>query len=290
MKVFVTGSEGFVGKHLAVALRAKGIDIHTVDITGHSRLNHHVGDIRRPEIADIIPEGADAIIHLAGLVRTRDGRNKAYECFDVNVMGTLNLINAAEEKKAKQFIFASSETVYGEWKDGTAKNDGYLIDTQSLISEYALSKLVSEANLRQKFNHGFCPVTILRFGVIYGPRENNWSAMESLFNDVRTKEEVRAGSLETGRCFVHVDDIVSGIISSLGLGGFNIIDLQGDKFITLGDIIETSKRILGKNPKVIQTSPGNHNVRRVTNAKAKAMLKWQPQYDLNKGLNTLMTG
>jgi len=64
--------------------------------------------------------------------------------------------------------------------------DGEYIDASQLNSEYALSKYVSEQNLRQKFQHGFCPTTILRFGIIYGSRKHNWSAVESLFHAVQS--------------------------------------------------------------------------------------------------------
>lgn len=204
-------------------------------------------------------------------------------------MATLNLIDAAEARKAKQFIFASSEWVYGDWKDASlVKDENAPLDAHALVSEYAFSKLVSEVNLKQKYQHGFCPTAILRFGIIYGPREKNWSAVESLFNAVKTQEDVKVGSLKTGRCFIHVEDIVSGIIASLGLDGFNIINLQGERLITLGEIIETSKRILQRNPQVNEKDPDNISLRRVSNAKAKSLLKWGPAIDLDKGLKSLL--
>ena len=291
MKVFVTGAEGFVGKRLVARLKDKGIEVTAVDIITAPGSSTIAADIRSRDIGRFIPEGVDAIIHLAGLTRTPDCQNKGYACFEANVMATLNLIDAAEKCKAKQFIFASSEWVYGEWKDASLmKNEESVLDPHALTSEYAFSKLVSEVNLKQKYQHGFCPITILRFGIIYGPREKSWSAVESLFNAVKTQEEVKVGALKTGRCFIHVEDIVSGIISSLGLKNFNIIDLQGDKLITLRDIIETSKKILGKNPKVVETSPDNYNLRNIPNTKAGKLLGWKPCFSLQEGLKSLMTG
>jgi nucleoside-diphosphate-sugar epimerase len=76
----------------------------------------------------------------------------------------------------------------------------------------------------------------------------------------------------------------------LGLKGFNIINLQGNNLVTLGDVIEVSKKILGKNPKVIETSPDNYNLRNVTNAKAASLLGWKPRFGLLEGLNSLMAG
>jgi len=287
MKLFITGAEGFIGKELISQCQKQGIEVFAVDLVKSSEPNHYQADIRSKDIINLIPEEADAIIHLAGLTRDADCKDRAYDCFDANVMATLNLIDAAHKKKVKQFIFASSEWVHGECKEDEIKNEDSFIDITSLNSEYALSKLVSEVNLRQKFQHGFCSVTILRLGIIYGSRKKNWSAVESIFNTVRTKDKVTVGSLKTGRCFIHVSDIVSGIIKSVGLDGFNIINLEGDKLITLSDIIETSKIILNKNLKIIETDPNDISIRNISNEKAIKLLKWKPEIDLETGLNKL---
>lgn len=289
MTVFVTGAEGFVGKRLIARLKDKGIKVTAVDIAAAQGSPTIAADIRSREISGLIPQGVDAIIHLAGLTRNPDCQNKGYACFDANVMATLNLIDAAERSQAKQFIFASSEWVYGDWKDASLiKDEEAPLDAHALASEYAFSKLVSEVNLKQKYQYGFCPTTILRFGIIYGPREKSGSAVESIFNAVKTQEEVAVGALKTGRCFIHVEDIVSGIIASIGLEGFNIINLQGNELITLGEIIETSKKISGRNPKVSEKDPNNISLRRVSNDRAKSLLKWGPSFDLAKGLKTLL--
>ncbi len=287
MKVFITGSEGFVGQCLAARLRKDGVDVTAVDMAARLGSLTHRADIRSRDIRDIIPEGVDAVIHLAGLTRTPDCQNKGYDCFETNVMATLNLVDAAEARKAKQFIFASSEWVYGEWKDARIVKDASAPIDPAVLAEYAFSKFTSEINLQQKYRHGFCPVAILRFGIIYGAREKNWSAVESIFNSVCTKPEIQVGSLRTGRCFIHVEDIVSGIVASIGLKGIHVIDLQGPRLVTLGDIIETSKKITGRSPKVTETAPENFNIRNVSNTIAKELIRWQPELDLEAGLGSL---
>lgn len=288
MRLFITGAGGFVGKELVLQCKNQGIEFTAVDIVKIDKPNHYQVDVRSKDIIDLVPEGIDAFIHLAGLTRDLDCKNRAYECFDANVMATLNLIDVAQKKKVRQFIFASTEWVYGEFKEGEIKDEDTLIDVSTLKSEYALSKLVSEQNLRQKFQYGFCPVTILRFGIIYGSRKENWSAVESVFNTVKNKAEVKVGSVKTGRCFIHVEDIARGIIKSVGLEGFNILNLQGDRLITLGEVIETSKKILNKDVKIIETAPNNISIRNVSNAKAKKLLSWWPEIDLETGLRTLI--
>ncbi|MBF0619632.1 MAG: NAD(P)-dependent oxidoreductase [Candidatus Omnitrophica bacterium] len=287
MKVFVTGASGFVGRELLKKLQESGIAYVAVDLTADAGSGVHVADIRSKDIAALIPEGADAVIHLAGLTRDPDCKNKGRECFDANVMATLNMVDAAGQRNVKQFIFASTEWVYGPFAPGEVKDEATLIDVTTLTSEYALSKFVSEQNLRQKFAHGFCPVTILRFGIIYGTRTGNFSAVEALFKAVKHQDEVSVGSFSTGRCFLHVRDIVDGIIASIGCPGFEIFNLQGDRLVTLKDVLDTAMRITGRAPRLLEKEPGNANVRHVSGARIRRVLGWRPKVVLEDGLREL---
>ena len=142
-------------------------------------------------------------------------------------------------------------------------------------------------NLKQEFLQNFCSTTILRFGIIYGPREDNWSAVEAIFDMSKNKDKVTIGSLKTGRRFVHVSDIANGIIQSFGLKGFNIINLTGDKVETLEDIIKASEKILGKTLKIVETNPDNISIRNPSNKKAEDIISWKPKIDLLQGLESL---
>jgi UDP-glucose 4-epimerase len=289
MNVFITGVKGFVGQEVASQCKKQGMEVIGTDVFGGDEHNYYKMDIVSSDgLADIIPEACDAVIHLAALSRDPDCKNNGLNCFNTNVMGTLRLMEAVQKRKAANFIFASTEWVYDTFSEGEIKDEDSFIDIAKHKSEYALSKLVTEANLRQKYQYGFCNVTILRFGIIYGPRKSNWSAVESVFNTVGTKDAVEVGSLKTGRCFIHVADIAGGVIKSTGLTGFNLINLQGDRLITLGEIIEASKKITGKTPRVIEKDPNNVSVRNISNKRAKSVLNWEPQYDLEKGLRSLL--
>ncbi|KKR79342.1 hypothetical protein A2127_01625 [Candidatus Jorgensenbacteria bacterium GWC1_48_12] len=280
MRLFITGSEGFIGSELISRCKSRGIDFVGADIRSGF-------DVRSKGIAASIPEGVDAVVHLAGLSNDTMCKNNAYAAFELNVLGTLNLMEAAAEKNAKQFIFASTEWVYDNCTAEEQKTEESVINIANHTSEYALSKLTSEANLRQKYQHGFMPVTILRFGIVCGSTGEKKSAVESLFFNVREKDEVTVGSLESGRCFIHVTDIASGIIKAVGLEGFNIINLAGDKPVTLRDIIEISKKVLNRNPRVIESSPENVSVRKISNKKAKEMLDWKPETTVEVWLKKL---
>jgi nucleoside-diphosphate-sugar epimerase len=287
MKLFITGSASFIGQEVLKLCRQNGIEVYGVDLVDSGHPDCSIADINSPKISEYIPTGVDAIIHLAALSRDGDCRDQALKCFDANVMGTLNLIEAAKSKQVKQFIFASSEWVYDSFEDRVFKTEDSLINISNHDSEYALSKIVSEANLKQKFKHGFCPVTVLRFGIIYGPREQNWSAVEAIFNSVATQDEVSIGSLKTGRHFIHVSDIASAILAAVGMIGYEILNIQGKKLITLRDIIETSKELVGKNPRIIEKNPDKISLRMVSNKKAKDLINWEARIGLKKGLRTV---
>lgn len=284
MKLFITGSDGFIGSELISQCKKQKIKTVGVDIKDGF-------DIRSKKIAEHIPKDIDAVVHLAGLSNDGMCRNKGYETFDINVLGTLNLMNAAFAQGAKQFIFASSEWVYDNCAATEQKTEDSVINIANHTSEYALSKLVSEINLTQRYHQGFCPVTILRFGIICGTTGEKKSAVESLFLNVKnsppTGGKVSVGSLRSGRCFIHVSDIVNGIIKSVGLPGLNTINLAGDKLITLRDIIDISKNILKKNPKVTETTPGNISVRNISNTKARKLLNWYPKVTVEAWLKVL---
>jgi UDP-glucose 4-epimerase len=290
MTIVVTGSESFVGQELIKQCMKQKIPIIGFDTVNAKNTDYsfHQIDIRSPKIQDVIPNNTESLVHLAALSRDPDCKGKGYECFDVNVMGTLNLIKASLEKNVKQFIFASSEWVYDEFKQNEEKDENDFINISNHTSEYALSKLVSETNLKQQYLNGFSPVTILRFGIIYGPRKNNWSAVESIISTIKNESELTVGSLKNGRRFIHVSDIARGIIKSIGLKGFNIINLTGNKVITLGDIIEYSQRILMKTVTVHEKNPTQINVRNPSNVYAKKILNWEPEVDLDDGLKTIL--
>ena len=290
MKILITGSESFVGQNLIAKCKDAKIQVIGIDSIKPKNPNYefHQKDIRTNKIDDLIPSDIDVIVHLAALSRDQDCAGKAYDCFDINVMGTLNLINAALKKNVKQFIFASSEWVYNDFKINEEKDEDSFIDITKHTSEYALSKLVTEANLRQQYERQLNSVTILRFGIIYGPRKNNWSAVESIFSQVKKHEKITINSKRNGRRFVHVSDICNGIIKSVGLKGFNIINLTGDEVITIEDLIDESEKILSKKISVIEKNPNEIDVRNPSNKKAKEIIDWSPKLTLSKGLKTVL--
>jgi nucleoside-diphosphate-sugar epimerase len=281
MTLFVTGGESFIGRALVARCKKHGIDVAGIDLKAPRGSLMKQADIRDSAVGDLIPEGA-TIVHLAAISRDADCRADPRAAFDVNVNGTINILAAAQQRKALQFIFASSEWVYGDVKDNSAQVEDQAIDVTTTKSEYALTKIVGEQYLRLVSK--LPATTILRFGIVYGPRADNWSAAEALLNTVRTQPEVKVGSLATARRFIHVSDIVDGILATRGFIGFQIFNLSGDRPVSLGEVVKTSMEITGRQPSVVETNAAYPSIRNPDNAKMRKNSGWRPSIDLKAGL------
>jgi UDP-glucose 4-epimerase len=286
--IVITGSESFVGAELKAQLKAAGHEYLGLDALSSTDPKTRIADICSPSVVDVIPENADTLIHLAAISRDKDCLADPVRAFQVNVNGTINLIRAARARGVRQFIFASSEWVYGDVANEEIQTENLAIDIRKLHSEYAITKLVGEQMLRIECERSAWAATVLRFGIIYGKRPGNWSAVESLFFGARDKSTIEIGSARTGRRFIHVSDICRGIIASLDRSGYEIFNLSGDHLITLGEIVAEGARIWDTKPLLLEKNPSVISIRNPENAKAREILSWAPRYDLATGLRSLL--
>jgi nucleoside-diphosphate-sugar epimerase len=284
MTLFISGAESFIGQALRARCHTVGQEWIGIDSATSTDRRIRRLDIRDPAVADLIPQGA-TVVHLAAISRDQDCRADPRTAFDVNVTGTLNMAAAAQKRDARQFIFASSEWVYGDARNDEVQREDQPIEITAMKSEYALSKIVAEQCLKISFQ--LPAMTMLRFGIAYGPRPEIRSTVESLFNSVLTKDEVKVGALGSARRFIHVDDLASGILASRGRAGFEVFNLSFDRIISLGEVIEASIKICGRRPKIVETNPSQIGIRNPDNGKARAELGWAPVIGLDAGLKTL---
>ena len=282
--LFITGAESFVGKRLLKHCADLGVKYRGVDIVASEDLNISQMDICDTDLSKIIPEGA-IVVHLAAVSRDSDCAANPTLANKINIEGTLNLLRSAQKQNAGQLIFASSEWVYGQVSNDDEQRESDDLRIDLLDSVYAITKAIGEQYLRLLRND--TDVTVLRFGIIYGPRPSNWSAVESLHNSVKNQGEVLVGSLKAGRRFIHIDDICTGILAAVNRVGFEIFNLSGDSTVTLGQVIEESMRIHGTSPRVIESSPEKISLRNPSNERARQILGWSPKVSISAGLKSL---
>jgi nucleoside-diphosphate-sugar epimerase len=284
MNLVVTGAESFIGRTLVPLLLQRGHRVVGIDAAPPSFAGGVAVDIRSPELIDSLPEGADAIVHLAAVSREPDCAGDPRLAFDVNVTGTANVIASARRRNVKQVVFASSEWVYGDVANDAVQDEDTLIDPRGVRNEYAASKLAGEMALNVAVRRGLAAGTVLRFGIIYGPRPNNWSAVEALLNNVMTKDEVTVGSLATARRFIHVRDIAAGIAAAIGRSDFEIFNLAGPQLVPLRQIIDLSCEVSHKRPRITEREPAAVSIRNPISTRAERTLSWKPEVGIGDGL------
>ena len=283
MQVFITGIESFLGNFLVKSLSKKNILFSGIDLEKKNIFTTKL-DLNDQGLKEIIPKNSDAVIHLAAISSTKDFETNVKRGYKVNIDGTINLIKASIEKNVKQIIFASSEWVYGE-KNFEKKNESTPIEYESLSSEYSLSKAIGENILKYYCSLYKINCTILRFGIIYGPRINNknWSAVESILYEMYLSKKITVGSKKTARRFIYSEDVIEGIISSIGRNGIEVFNLTGDKLITLENIFETGCKILDIKSEMVEKDPNNYNIRDADNQLIKKKTGWIPKFDILAG-------
>ncbi len=166
MKVLLTGSEGFIGRHLTEYLKARGYDLIEVDMLDDADLRI---DVSSPDevFNRLSDQPVDAIIHLAAIADIPKTVENPYQCFKINCMGTLNMLELAHRLKVSRFIYFSSANYYGAPEKIPVEED----DRPAPRTPYDHSKVASENLVWSYHKSKNLPVTILRPWKTFGEYE-----------------------------------------------------------------------------------------------------------------------
>ncbi len=281
MSILVTGSSSYIGKNLINFFEKNKIDYVGIDL-----LKPYTKKCVRINIEDLkihlkIKKKIKAIIHLAAISTDQMSKNDPALSYRVNVFGSMNLINFAKKNKIKKFIFASSEWVYGSFKNNETKSIKSKIDIENLDSNYAKTKAIMEKIIvsSTKLNY-----SILRFGIIYGNKISNFSAVETIVDQVKNKNIINVQSKKTSRSFIHVEDIVRAIICSLKLKGKNILDVQGPYPVNLEMLINSTANFINKKVKIIEKNKKNCSIKLIDSSLSNKILNFKPKISIDKGI------
>ena len=174
----ITGSSGFIGEKLALAAIREGFEVIGIDLKKSEKLSCRQLelDLTSENFFDEIPENS-RIIHLASLSTDGSCRDNPLMAIDANLRATALILDNASKSKAAHLIFGSSEWVYPELPSVIDQREKDELKLTSLNSLYAMTKLFGESLIRVDSK---IPHTILRFGIVYGPRFPPGSAAESI--------------------------------------------------------------------------------------------------------------
>lgn len=307
IKVLITGGAGFIGSAIAKKLMDRGDQVVLIDnfndyydpslkearikifLKGY-KFKLYRGDIRDEKLTEKIfkNEKIDKVIHLAAMAGVRYAIEHPLLYADVNILGTTNLLNLSAKYKIKNFIYASSSSVYGNnKKQPFSETDN--VDTP--ISPYAASKKATEL-MAHVFSHIYgLKTTGLRFFTVYGP----WGRPDmALFKF--TKNTLAGKPIEVynrgkmSRNFTYIDDIVSGTITVLDANlNYGVMNIGGDREEQLLRYIEVLENCLGKKAKkkLLPMQPGDVPAT-VADIKKLRKLGWAPSTRIEEGIKNFV--
>ncbi len=308
MKHFViTGGAGFIGSHLIRTLleQSPSLKITCIDnldpfyspaiklqnvneFKQHPLFRFLLFDIAKSSSSDLeklINEPVDVIIHLAAKAGIRPSIANPLLYQETNITGTQNLLQFASAKNCKQFIFASSSSVYGANKNLPWCENEPLLP----ISPYAMTKLSGEM-LGHVHHHLYGSQFIaLRFFTAYGPGQRPDLAIHKFIKSIDADEPICFfGNGNSNRDYTYVADIVQGVIAAIDYNksGFEIINLGNNDAITLQQLVNKIELVMNKKAKInyLPEQPGEVHSTFADNTKAKVLLGYQPKMKLKNGL------
>jgi len=306
MKILVTGAAGFIGSSLCEKLveqhQVIGLDnfcdYYDVEIKERNiqKLQKSANfslireDIRnRKEIDDIFQNSEiDLVIHLAAMAGVRPSIADPDLYTTVNINGTVNLLDACRNSGVKNFVFASSSSVYGNNKK-VPFSEADAVDYP--ISPYAATKKAGEL-ICHTYHHLFdISLACLRFFTVYGPRQRPDLAIHKFTRKMLKGEAIQVyGDGSTRRDYTYIDDILDGILKSIDFvcegKKFEVFNLGESQTISLKMMIETIESALNIEAKkeVLPMQPGDVDQTYADVSKAKQMLGYNPTTKFADGI------
>jgi len=301
MRILVTGGAGFIGSHVCEALLARGDELVVLDdfddfydpaikrrnaaLLKRARIVE--GDIRdRTLVAKLFAEGRfDALVHLAARAGVRPSLSDPLLYEDVNVRGTLGLLEELKARPATRFVFASSSSVYGSNdKVPFSETD----DIHQPVSPYAATKRAGEL-LAYTYHHLYgLPTCCLRFFTVYGPRQRPEMAIHKFVRAVHEGRPIPFfGDGSTRRDYTYIADIVEGVLRSLDrCSGYEIYNLGESRTVSLSELVAAIGKACGREPVLDRQpmQPGDVLVTYADVSKARARLGYAPSVALEEGL------
>ena len=302
-KILLTGAEGFIGSHLTEALVRDGykvrafIQYNSFNSWGwldqcapdvKDQFEIFAGDVRDPHGIKEAMKDCEAVIHLAALISIPYSYHSPGAYVDTNVMGTLNVLQAARELDIKRFIHTSTSEVYGTARFVPITEDHPLQGQ----SPYSATKIAADQLAYSYYSSFGLPVVIARPFNTYGPRQSARAVIPTIITQIANgRKKIKLGALSPTRDFNYVADTVNGFIAALkserGVG--EVINIGSNFEISIGEAAYAIAEVMGSSIEIVTDEqrfrPETSEVERLlaSNIKARDLLGWEPNFAGREG-------
>ena len=300
-KVLVTGSGGFIGSHLAerlaglgaktramVQYNSRGNDGWLEQSNRRDQIEIVAGDVRDPNSVRSAMRDVEIVFHLAALIAIPYSYRAPNSYVETNVLGTLNVLQAAREMGTRRILQTSTSEVYGTALQ-VPISETHPLQAQS---PYSASKIGAD-KIAESFHLSFeLPVVTVRPFNTFGPRQSARAVIPTIISQALARKPVKLGKLSPTRDLNFVANTVDGFLAAAerdeAIG--QTINLGSGREISIGDLATLIGSLMGVPIAVLQEEqrlrPGKSEVERLLadNSKAKTLLDWVPRIDLEEGL------
>ena len=294
-KVLVTGGAGFIGSHLVDRLLNEGFQVSIIDNLTTGKLGNlnpaatfYHSDISESAVDEIFGrEQPDFVFHLAAQVSVTESARNPVDTAEVNVLGTLRLLEAARRMGLEKFIFSSTGgAIYGNPDDNPCGEDTPVVP----ISPYGLSKYLAEQYIELFHRLHRVDFTSLRYGNVYGPRQDphGEAGVISIFAQamLEGRQPRIYGDGTQERDFVYVDDVVEANIRAMERGNNRTLNIGTGEGTSVNDLFQTLREITGfpREAEHRPRRPGEVHRIFLECSQARTHLGWSPAVGLAEGL------
>lgn len=308
MKVLVTGGAGFIGSHVCERLLHEGHGVSILDdlndFYSPAEKEANLAAIRRQgpctffrgDVSDEADAGRvveesrpDAVIHLAARTGVRPSLDQPLLYGQVNVQGTIAMLEACRKQSVRKFVFASSSSIYGVANQVPFRED----DSVNMpVSPYAATKIAGE-RIAYTYAHLYgLHVVCLRFFTVYGPRQRPDLAIRKFTTLIDRGQPIPVyGDGSSGRDYTFVADTVEGILAALAYDcSYDVFNLGNSHPVRLIDLIRTIEAALGKKAEIqwLPDQPGDVPITYADISKAQRLLGYSPQTRLPQGIDRFL--
>ncbi|MCF6095135.1 GDP-mannose 4,6-dehydratase [Microaerobacter geothermalis] len=311
MNVLVTGGAGFIGSNLCECLilqpdvkKLMVVDVldeyYDIEIKKKNlkpllrseKVHFYQEDIlNENRMEELLKENeVDTIVHLAAVPGVRNSIDKPSFYVDVDVKGTVSILQAAKKSGCTRLIFASSSSVYGHQLLDRPHHEEQT-DPKPL-SPYGAAKYAGEVFCETFHRLYQMNITVLRFFTVYGPRQRPDMALFSFAKSIMENREIQIYGNQTARDYTYISDIVEGILLSLKrMNGFQVYNLCSGRTVTVGKMVESLEHALGRKAKKIEITRPLGDVRFTWGdyGLANKMLGYKPRVSWEEGVTRFAT-